>query len=57
MAPLTAKPLQATAYEDFPPLTGATWHYGVRALLTFDGGAAETDPAAEATLTLPPLEQ
>jgi predicted small lipoprotein YifL len=54
MTPLTAKPLPVTRYEDFPPLTGATWHYVVRGLLTYEGAQAETDASAVATVTLPP---
>jgi predicted small lipoprotein YifL len=56
-APVTPRPQLATRYEDFPPQTGATWHYTVRALVGYDGVLAETDPAEEATVTLPPPEK
>lgn len=55
--PLTAKPLEATRYEDFPPLQGATWHYQVRALITVNGAVAETAASVPATVTMPPPEK
>jgi predicted small lipoprotein YifL len=57
LTPLTAKPLEATRYEDFPPLQGATWHYVVRALVTIDGAVAETAASDVATMTIPPPEK
>jgi predicted small lipoprotein YifL len=55
--PLTPKPLEATRYEDFPPLQGATWHYQVRALVTVNGVVAETAASGSATVTMPPPEK